>query len=486
MTEFTEQSAANGFLGWNSLVTPLDEEFRPAALDLALYRRRQKNSKESAPLIIAIGRPNGVVSRYETSILHKSDAESRAYAEWVAQFMLWSRGGSTLYVEAPREIADHIASQFRPEGPHAFALQLMEKIYQSPFAVILCEPGESPTDRGTPCHWGSQNNGCRLGVDLGGSEIKIVAIQDGETAFQGRFPWSPTEFNDVSSCFQFLLSVFNEASSSLPHLDAIGISTAGVVDENQLMVSNLMRGIGPDQNSRVQGIFSDLATALGVPITVTNDGEASALAGMEAIQEGSTLGMTLGTSLACGYTDAENHLTGWINELAFASIDSNPEAPLDDWSGYRGVGGSYFSINAVDRLLDASGIELDPGLPLQDRLATARGLAEEKDERAVNIYRTIGGYLAGTIPLFAEFYDVRNIVLMGGVTSGNCGETIHKHATATLKKLFPDCAKKVKLHILASNRRRMSQAKTAATLPKITVERFRPNPSSVLLEGIHL
>ena len=40
----------------------------------------------------------------------------------------------------------------------------------------------------------------------------------------------------------------------------------------------------------------------------------------------------MGSSLAAGYVDDQMTIKGWMNELAFAPVDYNPEAAMDEWS----------------------------------------------------------------------------------------------------------------------------------------------------------
>jgi hypothetical protein len=85
-----------------------------------------------------------------------------------------------------------------------------------------------------------------------------------------------------------------------------------------------------------------------------------------ALGENNVLGIALGSSQAAGYVNPRGHITSWLNELAFAPVDYNPNAPVDEWSGDYGCGVQYFSQQAVGRLLPGSGLEVEAGrLPHQ-------------------------------------------------------------------------------------------------------------------------
>src|SRR5438132_1537397 len=170
------------------------------------------------------------------------------------------------------------------------------------------------------------------------------------------------------------------------------------------------------------------------------------------------LGISLGTSTAGGYVNAEGNITSWINELAFVPVDYNPKAPIDEWSGDYGCGAQYFSQQCVGRLLAPAGIEVDPKLSLAEKLKLVQRLMEHGDERARRIYQTIGTYLGYTVPHFADFYDLENVLILGRVTSGPGGEVIIAAAKEVLSLDFPELADKIAFHIPDEKEKRHGQA----------------------------
>ena len=71
----------------------------------------------------------------------------------------------------------------------------------------------------------------------------------------------------------------------------------------------------------------------------------------------------MGTSEAVGYVDENGAVTGWLNELAFAPVDANPEAMADEWSGDIGCGVKYFSQDGVIKLAPRAGRLRSVGRP---------------------------------------------------------------------------------------------------------------------------
>jgi predicted NBD/HSP70 family sugar kinase len=261
-----------------------------------------------------------------------------------------------------------------------------------------------------------------------------------------------------------------KAATHLPRVDAIGGSAAGIYVANRVKVASLFRGVPPDVfERRVKDMFLEIRKAWNnVPFEVVNDGEVTALAGSMSLGLNSILGISLGTSTAGGYVNAEGNITSWINELAFVPADYNPSAPVDEWSGDYGCNVQYFSQQSVGRLLAPAGIEADPKLPLPEKLKLVQQLMDKGDPRARKIYQTIGTYLGYTVAHLADFYDLENLLILGRVTSGPGGDIIIAGAKEVLKVEFPELAGKISFHIPNEKDKRHGQAIAAASLPQIT------------------
>lgn len=206
---------------------------------------------------------------------------------------------------------------------------------------------------------------------------------------------------------------------------------------------------------------------MGIPVTVVNDGEVTALAGSMSLGENSVLGIAMGTSLAAGYVNPDGNITTRLNELAFAPIDYNLNAAADEWSGDLGCGVQYFSQQAVARLLAPAGIALPDGMDFPTKLKAVQDLMIQGDIRAKKIYETIGVYLGYTLPHYADFYEFDNILLLGRVTSGEGGDVIIETARNLLQSEFPDLADRLNFHIPDEKEKRHGQAIAAASLPSL-------------------
>ncbi|NOZ73482.1 MAG: ROK family protein, partial [Chloroflexi bacterium] len=252
-------------------------------------------------------------------------------------------------------------------------------------------------------------------------------------------------------------------AAHMPRLDAIGGSSAGVYVDNQPRVASLFRGIPPERFGEIRDMFRRLADEFGVPLVVVNDGEVTALAGSMSLEDNGVLGIAMGSSEAAGYVNMQGSITGWLNELAFAPVDYNAAAPVDEWSGDRGVGALYFSQQCVFRLAPKVGI--DPvGATKAARLKSVQAQLEAGHEGARQIWQSIGTYLGYTLAHYAEFYDLKHVLILGRVTSGSGGPLILETAREVLDAEFPELAQ-LNIQLPDEKSRRVGQAIAAASLP---------------------
>jgi predicted NBD/HSP70 family sugar kinase len=148
-------------------------------------------------------------------------------------------------------------------------------------------------------------------------------------------------------------------------------------------------------------------------------------------------------------------------------VDYRDDAPADEWSGDRGVGAQYLSQQAVARLLEPAGIHLPAGMTPAEKLERVQRLMAAGDERARRIYQTIGVYFGYAIAHYADFYDLRNLLVLGRVMTGEGGDAILSVASSVLREEFPELAERIRFHIPGEKEKRHGQAIAAASLPAI-------------------
>jgi predicted NBD/HSP70 family sugar kinase len=344
----------------------------------------------------------------------------------------------------------------------------MAQSFAKPFEVRIVGPGELPEAQARPLTLGGHVNGCRIGFDLGASDFKVAAVREGRTVFSTEIPWDPRNQADPAYHFERISAGLKLAASHLPRVDAIGGSSAGIFVDNRIRVASLFRAVPPEAfRSQVETLFPRLQQAWGVPLDVINDGDVTALAGAISLGLSGILGIALGSSEAVGFLDQAGHITGWLNELAFAPVDANPEAGTDDWSGNPGIGAAYFSQQGVNKLALRAGMAFPADMGLPERLKVVQAAMAAGDPVAESIFTSIGVYLGYTIPWYAEFYDMDHAMILGRVTSGAGGEVILARAKEVLASEFPEVARRISLFLPDEKARRVGQAAAAASLPLI-------------------
>ncbi|HUM33796.1 MAG TPA: ROK family protein [Candidatus Saccharicenans sp.] len=446
-----------------------DQEFLPLGLFFQWYKRQAENSQEEMGL--ALERENGLISTWKTKILpldEKTLPLTISFADRLVKFLLWQKGAFKIYFYGPEIIYQQIKKQYSLQGERAFDVDLMSTVYQQPFSVIKIRKEELPEERQSPISLGGHFDGCRLGFDLGASDFKVAALQDGQVVFSEEIPWNPQEEADPAYHYEQLQAGLKRAAARLPRVEAIGGSAAGIYINNQVRIASLFRSVPRELfDQKVKNFFLDLQRQWGVPLVVINDGEVTALAGYLSLNQPAILGVAMGSSEAGGYIDPSGHLPGWLDELAFAPVDLNPEAARDDWSGDRGVGAMYFSQQAVNKLARTAGFNFPEEIKLPERLKEIQSLAEKGQATACQIFKDIGTYLGYTAQLYSLFYDYHHFLILGRVTSGRGGELIKKQAEVVLKTDFPQLAESISIHLSDEKSRRIGQAVAAATLPEI-------------------
>ena len=444
-------------------VPELDPEFIPFGLWAESYLKGA-----TKPVAIAVEKNEGYVSVHHTKIYgtaEMAEADYR-YVERYVKFLLWSIGGFKVYVCGCSELTKKLQEAYSLNGERAFDYDFFQKLYEQELQIIDLPLDQCPASNETPKPLGGHLDGCRIGFDAGGSDRKVSAVIDGETVYSEEVVWFPKKNPDPSYQYGHILEAFKTAASKMPRVDAIGVSSAGVFIGNAPMISSIFYCVPRDRWDEVKTVFDRAAAEIGdVPIVVANDGDVSALAGAMGMGKGSLMGMAMGTSEAVGYVDKDMNVLGWISELAFAPVDLNEKAMVDEWSTDIGVGCKYFSQDAVIKLAPRIGIELDESLSPAEKLKVVQKLMEADDPRAQKVFESIGAYLAYTVVLYAQFYDLRHLMMLGRVMSGKGGDTIMSVCQKILAEEFPALNEKVEVIVPDEKTRRVGQSVAAASLP---------------------
>jgi predicted NBD/HSP70 family sugar kinase len=457
-------------------VPPLDPGFRPAVLANRAFQMDVAASRRGVPLVMALERDDGSVSRHETMAFvadHPRAQENLYYAERILKFLLWQHGGYRVYVAGPQGVAEGIRNFYAVDGERRFDASFMGKeVYLRSFEVASAALEDVPLANERELHLGHHLEGCRIGFDLGASDLKVSAVIDGTPVFSEEIIWQPRQQTDPKYHYQHIRDAIRLAASKMPRLDAIGGSAAGIYIDNRTRAASLFRGIPRSDYDQVRNMFLRLRDEFGVPLEVINDGEVTALAGAMALGDQPVLGVAMGSSEAAGYITSSGMVTNWLNELAFAPIDYNPEGPIDEWSGDRGVGSQYFSQQCVFRLANGAGIEVPGRVTDAEKLKYIQTKLEQGDRKARQIWESMGVYLGYGIAHYADFYELKYILVLGRCTSGQGGPIMLEKAQEVLRSEFPKLTEKVTLELPSEKIRRVGQSIAAASLPKLADDRL--------------
>jgi predicted NBD/HSP70 family sugar kinase len=449
----------------------LDPEFRPAALAWRAFARSIAGRSE--PVRIAVEQGNGSTYVFERAIARDTSSSATAvnlrFLEREVKFLLWAVGGFRVHIEAPELLVGFLRNyEYRYSANRLFDAEVMGPvIYGHPFEIRHACGAAFPTASHVSLPLGRHTGGCRVAIDKGASDIKAYAEQDGRKTFAAEFKWDPKPQTDPAYHYEHIRQAIRAAAATLPRLDAIGVSSAGVYVANEARIASLFRGVPRATfESEIVPMYHRIEEEFGgIPVVVANDGSVSALAGSMSLNRNRVLGLAFGSSLAAGYVDDSGNITTWLDELAFVPIDMNPLAPPDEWSGDRGCGVQYLSQQAVNRLLTPAGIDVPPAMSVPECLEHVQALMQKGDARAEQIYQTIGAYFGYALAHYANYYDIGTVLVMGRVTTGAGGEIILKVANEVLTREFGDLSIDVRLPDEAS--RRVGQAAAAASLPQI-------------------
>jgi len=420
------------------------------------------------PFSIAIERNDKQIHIKETFV-HGDDAHKDAdlyYLDRLIKFELWQKGGFRIYIIGNDSLYKKLKQEYSPGGAREFDARFMGLVYQKDFEIIKCDKLPEPFEMEKTA--GGHFDGCRIGVDFGGSDYKVAAVIDGKAVYTSETVWNPKINSDPDYHLSNVTAAMKEAAEHLPQVDAIGVSSAGLIGNNRVLYAQLYWQVAPElHNSRIRDIYYHAADKISkdLPLEVANDGDVAVLAGAISLGKNNMVGLALGTSFAGGFLDRNGNLSTWINELGFTPVDVSPNAAVEEWTGDKGIGVHYFSQEAVIKLAPAAGIQLDQYETPAEKLKAVQNLLIEGHKGATAIFESIGCYLGHTIPLYYDVYKADNYLLLGRTVSGKGGDIIAETANKVINDEYPELS--VEILLPDEKTRRMGQSVAAASLPKI-------------------
>jgi len=443
----------------------------------------------------ALPRSNGC-GRYSLPVFPDDhpDVEASIYVACnIIQEMIWQRSASGLMLAGPQKICEAVQKAYSKGGMYEFEVMQMPRVCgtpDKPFTVtIVGSVSALPAGADTPVEVGKDVSGCRLSFDLGKSDIKTVAIKDGEVLYSKETEWDVTN-PDPQYHFDAVLAALKIAKEALPggQVDAVGGSATGTLSgNNEATWCDLFPNVPPAvYKEKVVDIFPRIAKALAgdVPFKVINDGEVTAVAAAQKIKAGNVFGISLGSATGGGYANADGNLLGWVNEMAYIKIDFNPDAVRNPWDkgAHTGCSHVYLGQRGATRFAAVAGVKNLPdnyvyGHPdtltikheghAQCLKLIQKAMQDPTQEPQVRkIYETVGVYLGYALAQYKEFYAIDHVMILGRVPKGHGGDIMLEVAKRVLETEFPDLSP-VQFHTADDHFKAVGQCIAAAALPKI-------------------
>jgi hypothetical protein len=410
------------------------------------------------------------------------------------QESIWRCGATELQLAGPANLCETLKAAYSPGGTYAFEADVMPKAFGTPdkaFEVkVVGGAGELPEALDTPQVCGKDAGGNRLAFDLGKSDIKTVAIKDGEVLDSMETEWDVTnpdpQYHYDAIVAAMKGTIDRAKAKGFGDIQAVGGSATGTVSaDNEATWCDIFPNVPPDvYKEKVVDIFKRIAKEVAgdVPLKVINDGEVTALAAVQKLGgKGNVLGISMGSSEGGGYANADGNLMGWISELCYMKLDMNPRAPTDPWTkgNHRGMSHMYLGQRgATKNAYKVCEVPENYRYPHADMctikhedhancLKLIQQAMKDNPEKTSDLYKTCGVYLGYGLAQYCEHYKIDNVMILGRVSKGAGGKVMLDTASEVLATEFPDLPK-IEFHEADDHFKAVGQCIAAAALPVIS------------------
>jgi fructokinase len=252
----------------------------------------------------------------------------------------------------------------------------------------------------------------RIGIDLGGTKIEAIALDDAGAELCRRRVATPA--GDYRAIIDAIAALVSWIERQTGGTGSIGVGTPGAL--------SLHTGLIKNSNSTVlngKPLDRDLAAALGRPIGIQNDANCFALS--EAIDGAgadahSVFGVILGTGVGGGLVVDKRVITGRNRIAGEWGHNPMPWPKPDEWPGppcYCGKTG------CIETLISG------PAIAREFKVLTGRsmttqeiaGAADSGDPQASAALERLQDQLARGLAMVVNIFDPEIIVLGGGLSN---------------------------------------------------------------------
>ncbi len=252
----------------------------------------------------------------------------------------------------------------------------------------------------------------RIGVDLGGTKIEIIALDDhGAAVLRRRVP---TPSGDYSGTIRAIVELVRGAQTEIGTSASVGIATPGALSPRTGLLRN--------SNSVVlngKPLDRDIAEALGQPVRLEND--ANCLAISEAMDgAGARCGIVfaaiLGTGVGAGIV-VERRILAGLNRISGEwGHNPLPWATESERPGYHCYCGKF---GCIETFLSGAGLARDYLARSQNDLPAKKVAAKAQtgEPDAVQSLAVYKDRLARSLATLINILDPDIIVLGGGISN---------------------------------------------------------------------
>jgi fructokinase len=252
----------------------------------------------------------------------------------------------------------------------------------------------------------------RIGIDLGGTKIEIIALNDdGAPVLRRRVP---TPAGEYSATIRAIAELVRSAQSQFAVLATVGIATPGALSARTGLLQN--------SNSIVlngKPLDRDISAALGQPIRLENDANCFAIS--EAVDGAAAgcrvvFGVILGTGVGGGIVIDRQILTG-LNRIAGEwGHNPLPWAMESERPGHKCYCGKF---GCIETFLSGHGLSREYFSHSQKELSAEQIAAAARSDEfdAVQSLATYKRRLGRSLAALINVVDPDIVVLGGGISN---------------------------------------------------------------------
>ncbi|MFQ7003874.1 MAG: hypothetical protein ACLRRT_09480 [Ruthenibacterium lactatiformans] len=214
-------------------VPELDKGFVPLGL---FFKNYQKGAAK--PLCIAVERSGGQIGTYETKIYGTPEMEQADayYVDRLVKFLLWSWGGFKVSICGDDNVAAAIRAAYSEGGSRAFDKGFMEQVYGRVHRRACLRQKA----RGSATRQSIGRHGQRAHQLRRRARTQVSAVLDGDH-LQREVVWFPKTISTPVPHDHGGAVHSRGRYGKGGHVDAIGVSSAGVYIDNKCMVASLLK-----------------------------------------------------------------------------------------------------------------------------------------------------------------------------------------------------------------------------------------------------